>query len=138
MLPLRLRRCVRALISGEHADQAAVQRSRHLRQFLHVPDLHLAVRDVAMLQVRCKVGIPRDARHAQAMLLQARSQPGLDVRAPIQHRKVRALRHQHDAVVAEGGGLADEFFERQKLLPPRTRITDGVEYQTVDHTLTVM
>lgn len=132
-LPLCLRRCARALVSGEHADQIAVQRSRNLRQLLDVPDLDLTVRDVAMLQVRREVGIPGDAGHAHAMLLQARMQPGLEVRTPIQHRKVRTLRHQHDSVVTEAGRFTNELFQRQKLLPPRTRITDGVEYKALDH-----
>ena len=132
-LPLCLRRYARGFISREHADQIAVQRSCHLRQFLHVPDLDLTVQNVAVLQVRRKVRVPGDAHHAQAMLLQARSEPGLEIRAPIQHRKVRALGHQHDSVVTEAGGSANELFQGQKLLPPRTRITDGVEYEALDH-----
>jgi hypothetical protein len=67
-----------------------------------------------------------------------RARSRADVWAPIQHLKVRPLRHKHHPVIAEDGGLADEFLFRQELLPPRTRITDQMEYQALDHTLAVM
>jgi hypothetical protein len=40
---------------------------------------------------------------------------------------MRPLGHEHDALVAEFGGLIEEGVERQRSLAPKAGVADGME-----------
>lgn len=90
-LPLCVWSSVRSLVAGERADPGGPPRACAMLAELKVADLHLARRNVAVLQVGGEVGITGNTGQAQ---------PGLNLCVPIQHRKVRALCHQNRAVLA--------------------------------------
>ena len=90
-VPLRVRCRVRALVAGEDADQVAAQSCRHIRQVLHMPDLHFAVRNIAVLRVSGEVRIADDTCQAQPVLVQPGAKPRPDLRIPVQHGKCGRL-----------------------------------------------
>ena len=54
------------------------------------------------------------------------AQLGAVLRAVIQHREVRTLGHEHDAVVAQLRGLVEEVLQGKELLPPGAGVADGM------------
>src|SRR4051812_10635334 len=91
-----------------------------------VPDLHLALRNIAVLQVGGEVGVPGDAGAGDPALLQSLTELPPRVRIPVEHGEMRPLGHQHHAVVPQGGGLVDELLNGEEVLSPRSGIADRV------------
>ena len=110
-VPLRRVTHRRMLIPGEDAHQLAAQIPGQPRQLRDVLNLHFALRDFSVLQVRCEIVIAGDAQIPQLELFQLLSQPRPLGLAVIERAQVRAFGHQHHAVESQLRSLAQELLD---------------------------
>src|SRR6185295_7021273 len=117
----------RMLVAGEHADQRSAQVTRYACQRSDVLDLHFAVRNLAVIEVGGEVVVTGDDNGGELSALEPRAQSRAGGCVVIEHREMGTLRHQHDAFVAEAGGMVEELVEREKRLSPEAGVADRMQ-----------
>ena len=83
------------VVSGEDPDNGRFQLRGHPRQSGDVIDLHLAVRNVPVLEVRGKVVVACHDAAPQAARSQISVQLAAGLKIVVEHGKVRPFGHQH-------------------------------------------
>ena len=123
-----LERGGRLLEAGEDADEATVEVGGQLAQFADIKDLHLPCRDVRSVGAHAEIGIACQTGDVELQ----RGEPVAETAAGsvivVQQREMRALRHEHDGLEAEGAGTLEKVVQREPCLArPDAGITDGVK-----------
>jgi len=127
-LPAEIRS--RMLVTGENPDQFAAQIVCQPRELHDVLYLYLAMGYVGVLQIRGQITVARDADLPKFVLVEVGTERAALPMPVVEHRHMRTLRHQHDAIEAQFSGFLDEVVDRQERLPPQARIADRVQKKT--------